>query len=117
MNVLDSLDRLDGLIVEHMKGGPVARLRNILASAREQVEALQQEYFSSKNTHTVFKNKAEQTIADLEKEKAKAEEKAAYLKGEIDRIGAKLQEAELKLKFAKDPRYQPRTFKKPNVLK
>ena len=41
-------------------------LRNQLIFVREHVEALEQDYATLNNTHTVFKNQTEQTIAQLE---------------------------------------------------
>jgi DNA-directed RNA polymerase specialized sigma subunit len=65
MDVLTSIDRLDGLILENTKPPATATMRNQLSHVREQVEAVQSLYSALKNEHTVLKNTSDQQIAEL----------------------------------------------------
>jgi Bacterial regulatory protein, arsR family len=77
MSLIDDLDRLDRLILEHSKPGEAANLKNQASRLREAVEALIADNDRLTNELKVSKNTSDLRIEELERLVLKLEDEAS----------------------------------------
>src|SRR5260221_444515 len=82
MTIIEHIDRIDTLVVQHAKAPGVAHIRNQLSTLREQVEALQANHAALKNELTVLKNVSAHETAQFKEAYGKLEASLLTLEAE-----------------------------------